>query len=159
MDYEKKHNSEDKKKKKIIMKRKKEKEKIDNYFNEQRMKFGYNPPEREYGKFNSILSSRPNLYPEVDGDYLTELIPKIPPIKESVLDALEERAVMLMTRKAASGEPSCLFPIPELLPGFPKLYPDKLLKPLSERLAKRKNLLVIPKRIENSLFIELVWNS
>jgi|GEM_PF-5226242 len=127
------------------------------YYQQQRKKLGFDKFDEQRTILGSALSRRPNLSPEVDGEYLIGLIPIKPSIKEDILDALEERCVNLMTSQAASGKMFCKFPIPAIIPGLPYIDPRKAIGPLSERLSKRKNLLVIPKETEEAYFIEIYW--
>lgn len=128
------------------------------YYKDQRRKLGFEKYDHERSYIKSALARKPNLAPEVDGNYLNGLIPKKKLIKEDILDVLEEKCVYLMKIRAAEGKLSCKFPIPEIIPGFPHIIPKKIINPLVERLKKREKINVSVKEVDNIYFIEIKWN-
>ncbi len=127
------------------------------YYKKQRQKLGFEKYDVERSFIGSALARRPELYPEVDGSYLVGLMPVKASIKDDILDVLEERCVTLMKTRAAQGKSSCKFPIPEIIPGIPRIIPKRAIGPLASRISKRENIIVVPKESEEAYFLEIYW--
>ena len=127
------------------------------YYHNQRQKLGFEKYDSEISYVGSALARRPNLSPEVNGEFLVNLMPEKTSVKDEILDVLEERCISLMTMRAAQGKSCCKFPIPEIIPGIPRIIPKNAIGPLAERISKRENILVIKKETEEAYFIEIHW--
>jgi len=115
--------------------------------------------EEEQKKFERMLEHRlrveqavlemrkpkpPNTYPEVDGDYLLDIMPNEikEPIKKHHLDTIESKCIEYMKQKAKEGKFSCEYFIPAIFPGLPSYDQTVVMRKLRDRLLKRKNLFV-----------------
>lgn len=128
------------------------------YYQKERKRLGFDKYDEERTYIDSALSSRIDLHPEIDKEYLQKIMPKNKPVKENVLDVLESKCVELMKAKAASGKTECKFSIPEIIPGLSHIKPERVVQPLTERLIKRSGVKVEAFKTEQAYFLKINWD-
>lgn len=122
------------------------------YVQNRKQKYG---DEFGEGYIGSAFDKPTDIFPDIDGDYLRNIMPnKHIPIRANHLDEIEADCIKLMKAKALEKNYFCRYTVPGLFPGVPLYDPAAVMKQLYERLIKRKNISVFADtKRENTLFI------
>lgn len=101
----------------------------------------------------------------MDAEYLRNVEPKTGNVRIDVLDILESRAMHLLVNRASTPNIGrqkirhVKYTIPQVIPGYPHIKPEKVIGPLLERLRKREGIEVNPLKTDEAYMIVLSWNA